>query len=87
LTFLKGTFLKDIDPHTPEILHDFGKFLGTMDKTLEGFYHSAAYRYLSWDLKNALHANQKIHHITDPRQRSLLEHFQYSHTHGCFRAG
>ncbi|MBL7074256.1 aminotransferase class III-fold pyridoxal phosphate-dependent enzyme [candidate division KSB1 bacterium] len=76
LTFLKGTFLKDIDPHTPEILHNFGKFLGTMDKTLEGFYHSAAYRYLSWDLKNALHAKQKICYITDPRRRSLVEHFQ-----------
>ena len=75
LTFLKGTLLANLELQTGEMLFGFGRLLGSMDKTLTGFYHPAAHRNLPWDLKNTLHASQNVRHIRNPRQRSLVEYF------------
>ena len=75
LTYLNGKFLGKTSKHTPENFHNFGQFLGKMDKALENFNHPAAHRYLPWDLKNTLHINQKLCSIEDPRRRSLVEYF------------
>ncbi|UCE18560.1 MAG: aminotransferase class III-fold pyridoxal phosphate-dependent enzyme [Gemmatimonadota bacterium] len=75
LTFLKGTFLADLESQTEDILYSFGRFLGRMDKALTGFYHPAVHRNLPWDLKNTLHASRNVLHVRNPRQRSLVEHF------------
>lgn len=75
LTYLDGTFLSDIESYPPEFLYQFGKFLGSLDKVLKGFDHPATHRDLPWDLKNALHAYQRIASIENPRRRSLVEYF------------
>ncbi|MBT8378627.1 MAG: aminotransferase class III-fold pyridoxal phosphate-dependent enzyme [Ignavibacteria bacterium] len=75
LTFLPGTFLADIKNHLPDLLYDFGMMLGSMDKTLEDFYHPAAYRYWHWDLKNALDLLPLTKKIIEPRNRSIAEYF------------
>ena len=75
LTYLDGTFLADVQPQPTELLFNLGRFLGTLDKTLEGFYHPAVHRDLPWDLKNALQISQNIHYIENPRRRSLVEYF------------
>ena len=75
LTYLHGKFLGDVRPHTPELLHSLGTFLGDMDKTLERFHHPAANRYWHWDLKNASDINRYTNYIVNPRRRSLVEYF------------
>src|SRR5215469_10144327 len=37
LSFLQGTVLADVRPHSPELLGDLGRFLGEMDTTLQSF--------------------------------------------------
>jgi len=49
LSFLKGTVLAEVRPHSPELLRDLGRFLGEMDAALQSFEHVAAHRELKWD--------------------------------------
>ena len=75
LTFVDGKFLVELENHPPELLYQFGRFLGKMDAALQNFYHPAAHRYMDWDLKNALHISQKVPAINHPRQRRLVEYY------------
>src|SRR5205814_10045308 len=53
LTFVNGTVLAEVRPHTPELLGDLGRFLGEMDAALQSFTHAAAHRELKWDSSRA----------------------------------
>src|SRR5258708_38072631 len=53
LTFLSGTVLAEIRPHTTELLGDLGRFLGEMDAALQTFTHAAAQRELKWSSSRA----------------------------------
>jgi len=75
LTYLPGTFFAQLDSHSPELLEDFGRFLGTMDKTLEKFHHPALHRYLIWDLRNIADLEDYLEEIKDIRQRNLVNYF------------
>lgn len=75
LTFLPGEFLNDVQPHTPDLLHDFGYLMGTIDKALTGFSHRAANRHLKWDLKNLREVIPMLEYVKDPGQRTMVEHF------------
>jgi 4-aminobutyrate aminotransferase-like enzyme/Ser/Thr protein kinase RdoA (MazF antagonist) len=77
LTYLDGELLAELAEHNQEVFHRFGQFIGTIDNAIMDFYHSAAYRYLPWDLKNASWANQKLCYIENPRQRTLVEYFLF----------
>lgn len=41
LTFLQGTFWADLKTHDEELFRDLGRFLGQMDRALQGFRHPA----------------------------------------------
>src|ERR1700722_2844178 len=43
LTFVHGTVLAKVSPHTPELLRNLGQFLGEMDAALVDFSHPAAH--------------------------------------------
>src|SRR6266566_6953107 len=53
LTFVNGTVLAEVRPHTPELLGDLGRFLGEMDAALQSFAHAAAQRELKRDASRA----------------------------------
>src|SRR5262250_3168182 len=53
LSFLKGTVLAEVRPHSPDLLRDLGRFLGEMDAALQSFEHPAAHRDLKWDSSRA----------------------------------
>ncbi|MCP6756008.1 phosphotransferase, partial [Klebsiella pneumoniae] len=42
LTFLPGTMLADARPQSPAVLATVGRFLGRLDRALEGFSHPSA---------------------------------------------
>jgi len=75
LTFLKGTVLAKVRPHSPELLGDMGRFLGEMDAALQSFAHSAARRELQWDSSRAGWIRDYLKDIGDANRRALVEKF------------
>ena len=75
LTFLSGTVLAEVRPHTPELLGDLGRFLGEMDAALQSFEHPAAQRELKWDSSRADWIKEHVKHIGDSKRRALVEKF------------
>src|SRR5467141_2880205 len=73
LTFLNGTVLAKVRPHTPELLEDVGRFLGEMDAALHSFSHPAAHRELKWDSSRAVWIKNYVHHIADGKGCALVE--------------
>jgi 4-aminobutyrate aminotransferase-like enzyme/Ser/Thr protein kinase RdoA (MazF antagonist) len=76
LTYLPGRPLARVKPHTPELLHSLGAFLGRMDRALLEFDHPATQRDLKWNMDNGpavIHAGAR--HIPDADRRALVEHF------------
>ena len=81
LTFLPGTVLAEVRPKSAEILEAEGRFLGRLDRCLEGFSHFAARnRDLPWNPDRALdvialHAAA----VENPERREILDHFVAEH--------
>jgi len=79
LTFVPGTVLAKVNPHTPELLRSLGQFLGEMDAALVDFTHPAAYRELKWDLSRASWIRDYLQHIEGSQRRLLVERFLRSY--------
>ncbi len=75
LTFVPGTVLANVHPHSDELLHSLGRLLGTIDNALLGFQHPTGRRELKWDLSAAGWIRNHLCEITDPLKRSLVEKF------------
>src|SRR5258708_26719035 len=75
LTFLNGTVLAEVRPHTPEVLGDLGRFVGEMDGGLESFTHVGAHRELKWDSSRAGWIKDYVKHIAGSERRALVEQF------------
>src|SRR5438132_9825050 len=75
LTFVIGTALAEVCPHTTELLGDLGRFLGEMDAALQSFTHAAAHRELKWDSSRASWIKEYVKHVADLRRRALVERF------------
>ncbi len=75
LSFVSGTVLAEVRPHTPELLGDLGRFLGEMDAALQSFTHAAAHRELKWDSSRAGWIKDYIKYIGASKRRALVETF------------
>ncbi|HET8925455.1 MAG TPA: aminotransferase class III-fold pyridoxal phosphate-dependent enzyme [Candidatus Acidoferrum sp.] len=75
LTFVQGTALSQVRPHTPELLGDLGRFLGEIDAALQSFSHPAAIRELKWDSSRAGWIKKHVREIDDSKRRELVEKF------------
>jgi len=75
LSFVKGTVLANVRPHTPELLGDLGRFLGEMDAALQTFAHPASQRELKWDSSRAGGIREFVLEIPDSKRRALVEKF------------
>src|SRR5438552_4894557 len=75
LTFVIGTALAEVCPHTPELFGDLGRFLGEMDAALQSFTHAAAHREVKWDSSRAAWIRDFVKHIADAQRRALVEKF------------
>ncbi len=73
VTFLPGDLYANATPHPPALQNSLGEFLGRLDRTLEGFSHPAANRYLRWDLKHAGWIADHLHEIEHPEHRRLAQ--------------
>jgi 4-aminobutyrate aminotransferase-like enzyme/Ser/Thr protein kinase RdoA (MazF antagonist) len=75
LTFIPGTVLAKVNPHSPELLRNLGQFLGKMDAALADFSHPATHRELKWDLARASWIQDYLQHIEGFKRRLLVERF------------
>lgn len=75
LSFLNGTVLAGVRPHSPELLRDLGRFLGEVDAALQSFEHPAAHRELKWDSSRAGWIKEHIPEIEGADRRALVERF------------
>jgi 4-aminobutyrate aminotransferase-like enzyme/Ser/Thr protein kinase RdoA (MazF antagonist) len=75
LSYVPGTMLAKVRPHSPELLQSLGDFLGAMDAALADFAHPAARRELKWDLTRAGWIRQHLHLLRDASQRALVDKF------------
>src|SRR5580704_6791689 len=75
LTYVPGTVLAKVNPHTPELLGSLGQFLGSMDAALADFSHPAAHRELKWDLVRSAWIRDYLRYIGDSSRRALVERF------------
>lgn len=74
LKWINGKFLAEIEADD-ELLIDYGRSLGRMDRTLENFDIPYAHRYWHWDLKNILEMRELISYIEDIERKRLVEYF------------
>ena len=75
LTWMPGTVLAEVKPHSDNLLRSVGSILGEIDLTLAGFSHAAAERALKWDLAQAGWIRNHLQTIRDSARRALLERF------------
>ncbi len=77
LTYLPGTILNEVRPHSPELLREIGRLLGRLDTALADFAHPAAVgRNLLWNPERALEVIARHSgEIADPERRALVDHF------------
>ncbi len=75
LTFLPGSTLAEVSPHTRQLLESLGRFLAEIDTALLDFSHPAANRIVKWDLSRSPWAFEKLSFVADPQRRALAEHF------------
>ncbi|MCO6497318.1 MAG: aminotransferase class III-fold pyridoxal phosphate-dependent enzyme [Chitinophagaceae bacterium] len=75
LSFIQGKFWYEQEVHSPALIETLGRFLGVMDKNLEGFDHPGLHRKLSWDISKARDAVMNLRYITDPHKRRIVNYF------------
>ncbi len=75
LTFVPGTVLARVCPHSEELLTSLGRLLATIDSGLQSFSHHAAQRELKWDLSAAGWIREHLNEIASPSRRLLVEKF------------
>src|SRR5437879_490825 len=75
LSFVNGTVLAEVRPHTNELLGELGQFLGEMDAALQSFDHAAAHRELKWDSSRAAWIKDHSKQMSDSKRRALVEKF------------
>jgi 4-aminobutyrate aminotransferase-like enzyme/Ser/Thr protein kinase RdoA (MazF antagonist) len=76
ISYLPGRVISTVNPHTPELLLDFGRFVGSISESLADFDHPATHRDFYWDLRNASSTIGKFReHISDPERQELIEYF------------
>jgi len=76
LSYLPGVPLAKVNPHSPQLLFDTGRFLGEMDAALLDFSHPAMARKLHWDMQYAAHTiGRHVGLIKTAPKRNLVDDF------------
>ncbi len=75
LSFLEGTFWVDKSNKSASLYSELGSFMGTMDKDLQNFSHTAMHRHYIWDISRASDANEKLKYIKNHERRRIASYF------------
>jgi 4-aminobutyrate aminotransferase-like enzyme/Ser/Thr protein kinase RdoA (MazF antagonist) len=72
LTWIDGTCLAEVQPHSPELLASLGTALALTDRALQTFSHPAAGRTFYWDLAQAHMARPHLD-LLPPARRDIVQ--------------
>jgi len=77
LSYLPGTFMAHLDKkdYSPDLLENFGRFLGSMDNSLSNFSNTTPGYAVDWDLKNFMVMEDRLSAVTDHDQRRTVHYF------------
>lgn len=75
LSFLEGNFWIDKSNKSIGLYSELGRFMGTMDKSLQDFSHTAMHRHYTWDISTASDANEKLKYIKNHERRRIASYF------------
>ncbi len=70
--WLAGRPLATVNPVLSPLLQDFGRFLGSLTQTLEGFSHPFAYRSYVWDIRRATRLVEYLDYIVESEKQELV---------------
>ncbi|MBK8048475.1 MAG: phosphotransferase [Anaerolineales bacterium] len=90
LTYVPGTPVAIVRPHTPGLMASIGRAMGELDRALATFDDPALHRDFHWDLAHAsVVINQFKGEIADPARRALVERHlaRFEHTSASMLAG
>jgi len=74
LTWVPGTPLASVCPHTTPLHRQLGELAGRLSAALAGFEHPAAEHTLKWDLRRGPEiVEERLHLIRSDERRALLE--------------
>lgn len=78
VTYLPGTPLAELSPHSPALLRAVGRQLGQLDQALADFDHPAVHRDFHWDLANGNRiVNDYAELITDTALRARVRECRF----------
>ena len=60
------------EPHSPDLLHDLGRFMARVDCALQSFQHPAMHRIHLWDTTNLHFMSQFVEHIKPEQRRKMV---------------
>lgn len=73
VTYLPGQPMGKVKRHSPALLADIGRTIGTIDRTLLDFDHPAAHRRFHWDLQHAVDTiQQHLPDVTDAAMQACI---------------
>ncbi len=76
VTYIEGTTLARVNPQTPELLFDFGRFIGQLVLTSRSLRKKDFQENLIWNLKNGpATVRFYMRHIPDRKARVLLKYY------------
>ncbi len=76
LTYIPGQIWGDIKAPTIDLYYDLGRFIATLTRSLEGFFHPSAKRDFHWDLKNSPSVIKKfLEYQKDKNKVTIIKYF------------
>ncbi len=73
ITYLPGKPMGKVKRHSPALLADIGRTIGTIDRALMDFDHPAAHRRFHWDLQHAVDTiHQHLPDVTDAAMQACV---------------
>ena len=75
LDYIPGQFLKEVQPHTAELLRQLGELLARTDCALKGYTHPGAERSIPWNVTSTAFVRNHLFDIEDAAARSIVDCF------------
>ncbi len=73
LSYVPGVCLAQVNPHTPALLEDVGRLVGSLDRAFEGWSHPDMHRAIHWDMRYAAKLRPQLADIVQPERRAIVE--------------
>jgi Ser/Thr protein kinase RdoA (MazF antagonist) len=74
-SFLKGSFIKDVENPSANLLNDFGKFLGKLDLAFMEFDYPKIDRDWVWDIRNIAFLKDHLTYLPNQTDQKIVGHF------------